>query len=69
MSKNIKITIEGRENEPVVLENVERFNLMASLKDSKFSDLCCSDVYFSGFVAAKTQCNFMEALKEGKDNE
>lgn len=66
MNKNLKITIEGWEDEPVVLENIEMFTLIANLSDNTLEYMGCGDISFAGYVAARTQCAFMESMNHSE---
>lgn len=68
MNKNIKITIEGWEDKPVVLENVEMFNLLTNSSDT-MEYMGCGDITFAGYVAARTQCAFMEAISKAEQED
>ena len=59
----MKITIEGYEDKPVVIEDVEQFMLFANTEE-ELNSLGCADYKFAGCVVALAQEHFREKLVE-----
>lgn len=65
MTKNIKITIEGWEDEPVVLDNIDDFVLLAQETEGDLNDAMNCDQVFLGYVIAHLQNTFRGKNKGG----
>ncbi len=59
----MKITIEGYEDEPVVINDVEQFMLFADTGETS-DNLGRADLQFVGYVVALAQEHFREKLIE-----
>lgn len=68
MTKNMKITIEGHDIEPIVHENVEMYTLITKTSECVGGG-SYGDTLFAGYVAARSHADFMRHGEKSQKEE